>query len=251
MSWSRKEHTTYFDTIPIEGLYFLDGDRVADVTNFPHTRGQKYPLVEFPSGESFTIRESRQSDEKGGLIHLFGEMELSYRQTRDQAYEAAHEIAEQVGYQIKKVDETILELHGLDRDEHIRLVFDNEQGVIQDAMQIEPDRNVIHPAHVYMTEELREQLPDLYENEELGKQAPVLVKYFTPDSNWTWYATEFDGEDVFFGLVAGFEVELGYFSLSELHQIRGPLGLAVERDLHFTPKTLQELIDEHTRSEDE
>jgi hypothetical protein len=35
------------------------------------------------------------------------------------------------------------------------------------------------------------------------------VKYFTPDSNWTWYASEFDGEDTFFGPVAGFEVELG------------------------------------------
>jgi hypothetical protein len=34
----------------------------------------------------------------------------------------------------------------------------------------------------------------------------------TADSSWTWYSTEFDGEDLFFGLVVGFETELGYFN---------------------------------------
>lgn len=53
--------------------------------------------------------------------------------------------------------------------------------------------------------------------------------------------SEFDGEDLFFGLVSGFEVELGYFSLAELESVRGPLGLAIERDLFYTPQTLQQL----------
>ena len=73
--------------------------------------------------------------------------------------------------------------------------------------------------------------------------AIALVKYFTPDSSWTWYASEFDGEDLFFGLVDGFETELGYFSLSELKQARGSLGLPIERDLYYQPKTLKELIE--------
>ena len=55
--------------------------------------------------------------------------------------------------------------------------------------------------------EIKEQLPDLYSGEEYGLEAKALVKFFTPDSNWTWYASEFDGEDIFFGLVSGFEVE--------------------------------------------
>lgn len=67
------------------------------------------------------------------------------------------------------------------------------------------------------------------------------VKYFTPDSSWTWYATEFDGQDTFFGLVQGLEEELGYFSLAELQQVRGPLGLPIERDLHFQPTPLSQL----------
>ena len=91
----------------------------------------------------------------------------------------------------------------------------------------------------------REQLPELYANEELGLEAKAQVKFFTPDSNWSWYASEFDGEDTFFGLVIGFVPELGYFSLSELEGVRGPMGLAIERDLHFEPKSLQELRDHY------
>jgi hypothetical protein len=64
------------------------------------------------------------------------------------------------------------------------------------------------------------------------------------------FASEFDGKDVFFGLVSGFEVELGYFTLSELKQVRGPMGLQIERDLHFEPKTLDELLKWHRNQKD-
>jgi len=94
---------------------------------------------------------------------------------------------------------------------------------------------------------LRELLPSLYANEALGLQAFGLIKFFTPDSNWTWYASEFDGEDIFFGLVSGFEVELGYFSLSELEEARGPMGLPIERDLHYKPETLERLMEKHRK----
>ena len=67
----------------------------------------------------------------------------------------------------------------------------------------------------------------------------------TPDINWSWYASEFDGEDIFFGRVSGFEVELGYFSLKELQEVKDPLGLPIARDLHFEPKTLKELMEKH------
>ena len=95
-----------------------------------------------------------------------------------------------------------------------------------------------------MTEELRTKLPKLYAQEKLGADAVAYVKYFTPDSNWTFYGTEFDGEDTFFGLVEGFEKELGYFSLSELQSVRGPMGLPIERDLYWNPRTLKEIAPE-------
>ena len=91
-----------------------------------------------------------------------------------------------------------------------------------------------------MTKELREQLPPLY-SQENNRDPTVYAKYFTPYGGWTWYATEFDGHDRFFGLVKGFDDELGYFSLSELAQTnRNGLPL-VERDLYFTPKKLSKV----------
>ena len=92
--------------------------------------------------------------------------------------------------------------------------------------------------------DIREKLPPLYAQESKGNQAMAYVKFFTPDSNWTWWATEVDGEDIFFGLVDGHEKELGYFSLSELESVSGPMGLPIERDLHWQPKILKEIAPE-------
>jgi hypothetical protein len=75
------------------------------------------------------------------------------------------------------------------------------------------------------------------------------VRFFSPDCSWTWYAIEFDGDDTFFGLVDGFEKELGYFRLSELLENRGKFGLEIERDLHFTPTRLSELRPASPRGE--
>jgi hypothetical protein len=97
-----------------------------------------------------------------------------------------------------------------------------------------------------LTQDLLKKLPVLYSQED-NSDPMVVCKFFTPDAAWTWYAIEGSPVDangyydtdkdkvdfVFFGLVAGLEVELGYFSLSELKSIRGKYGLPVERDLYF------------------
>ena len=95
-----------------------------------------------------------------------------------------------------------------------------------------------------LTQEIRKKLPKLYEQDGKGGDAIVYLKMFCPDSDWTFFATEFDGEDMFFGLVDGFEKELGYFSLKELQSVKGPLGLPIERDLYWQPKTLREIAPE-------
>lgn len=96
-----------------------------------------------------------------------------------------------------------------------------------------------------LTQELRKALPPLYSGEKQGTAALALVKFFTPDAGWTWYACEFDGEDIFFGLCVGDMPELGYFSLSELERVRGQFGLLVERDLSFKPTSLEVLLQIH------
>jgi hypothetical protein len=65
-----------------------------------------------------------------------------------------------------------------------------------------------------------------------------LVKLFTPDAAATWLITEAQPEDDdirLFGLMdPGLgSPELGYAMLSEIEELRGALGLPVERDLHF------------------
>ncbi len=95
-----------------------------------------------------------------------------------------------------------------------------------------------------LTQKLRDKLPELYAQEDRGGEAIAYVKFFTPDSDWTWYGTEFDGQDLFFGLVDGHVKELGYFRLSELKAATGPMGLPIERDRHWGPKRLKEVAPE-------
>jgi len=108
-----------------------------------------------------------------------------------------------------------------------------------------------------LPKELREKLPALYAQDGKGGKAVVYAKLFTPDSSWYWHITE--GEPLldesqnevdykFFGLVFGHERELGYFLLSELEEVRGPMGLPIERDLYFQPKTLEEIAPEMFKS---
>ncbi len=97
-------------------------------------------------------------------------------------------------------------------------------------------RDETNPAYQYMPDEIAASVPRLYSTEN-DADPIVRVKLFTPDSSWTWYITEYDPEErLCFGLVVGFEREFGYISLAELEDLRGPHGLPVERDLHWTAK---------------
>jgi hypothetical protein len=110
-----------------------------------------------------------------------------------------------------------------------------------------------------MPDEVRAILPPLYSQEKKGNTAVFPVKYFLPNSAATWWIMEFDGDDLMFGycdLGMGFP-ELGYVSLRELQELRSrPVvlhdvrtnrtyeskeGLPVERDLWYTPKTLDQI----------
>ncbi len=90
-----------------------------------------------------------------------------------------------------------------------------------------------------LTKANREALPPLYSQD--GQDDPTVhVKFFNPTGGYTWYATEFDGEDTFFGWVDGGFPELEYFSLAELQAFRGKLGLGIERDRYFKPQPLSQ-----------
>jgi len=86
-----------------------------------------------------------------------------------------------------------------------------------------------------LTKDIKEQLAPLYFQE--NNPDPVaVVRFFDSLGNWSWYATEFDGSDLFFGVVLGFERELGYFSLAEFEQVNCDAGYErIKRDSDFEP----------------
>lgn len=101
-------------------------------------------------------------------------------------------------------------------------------------------RDASNPAYVFVPDDMADKVPQLYATERDDDPIAVL-KFFTPDSSWTWYVTEYDPtQRLCFGLVIGHERELGYFSLDELAEVRGPLGLPIERDLHFQPRPVSQ-----------
>lgn len=280
MSWVEKHHVSNFDTLPIQGLFYLDGDTFAqylalkygkvDVPFFnpEWLKNQKMAQVQFPSGETCDIWGTSHP-ESGGLIHIYGEMDLPYFSTRDEAWERADDIAQQVGYLARKRGEHQLEVIGHD-DEHFIITYDTQERRMADIARVQHEYGE-QPAlrrEPLLDQKSREQLPKLYTNEHIGLNALAQVKFFDPSNNWTWYASEAsaamtDGtykalsevavDDpqieavIFFGLVNGFELELGYFSLSELEELGGGLQLPIERDRHFTPTALKDLQELHRR----
>jgi hypothetical protein len=73
------------------------------------------------------------------------------------------------------------------------------------------------------------------------------VKLFLPWTSGTWLLTEMEEDGLAFGLAdLGFGTpEMGYISLDEIWEVKGPGGLRVERDVHWTTKkTLSEYATE-------
>lgn len=91
-----------------------------------------------------------------------------------------------------------------------------------------------------ITNEVKKCLKPLY-GAEKDKDPMVCVKFFHPMSNWDWYGIEYDEKQkLMFGLVKGFETELGFFSLDELESVKIG-GLGIERDMHWEPRRLSQL----------
>lgn len=90
----------------------------------------------------------------------------------------------------------------------------------------------------------QEQLP--LEGTRRERDFEPVCKLFLPWGSATWLLTEMDDEGLAFGLSdLGFGTpELGYISLDEIYAVKGPGGLRVEQDRHWTAKhTLSKYAD--------
>ena len=84
------------------------------------------------------------------------------------------------------------------------------------------------------------EVPKLYAQDGMGNDAVVYAHFF--GGSWDWYMTEYDqATDMGFGLVCGFENELGYFSIAEMEELSNTPIPKIEQDLYWTPKTLGEI----------
>lgn len=94
--------------------------------------------------------------------------------------------------------------------------------------------------------------------QELQKQFPmgssleqqVVVKIFNPFGSWTWYIMNQDpnDQDYLWGIVDGFDVEMGSISKKELEDLRvPPFNMPLEKDLYFKPISAKELWEKLNR----
>ncbi len=104
-----------------------------------------------------------------------------------------------------------------------------------------------------LTKEIIASLPKMRSTEIVPTDEKVAVaKFFDPCGRYTYYVVEGEkteeGDFEFFGYCIsplGPDCdEWGYASLNELAGVRNRFGLGIERDLHFTPTKISELIKE-------
>ncbi|HUN06258.1 MAG TPA: DUF2958 domain-containing protein [Aggregatilineales bacterium] len=242
MAWLEKRIVTPLDSVPIPGRLDLVGDVLAKQYGVEHPKGKKYPLIRFPSGLERELTPQKDNPSEA-MLHIFGGLHLPYKTDRDTAYALSLQASEEFdGYQVAKRGTDALVVGNTYAKRSYILLFDNHT---KELLDVDLNWNSQHKMDL-LPGELRAALPKLYANEQLGMEAIAPIKFFTPDANWTWYPTEFDGDDLFFGLVAGHGVELGYFSLSELESVVGGLSLPIERDLYFSPTKLSDLSKQHS-----
>lgn len=95
-----------------------------------------------------------------------------------------------------------------------------------------------------ITKQLQKDLAKypLYSQDGKGEDAVVVCKFFL--QGYTWYVLEAEKADngyEFFGIIVGQHTEYGYFTLSQLKNVRGKWGLGVERDRGFKPTNVKDL----------
>ncbi|WP_288484828.1 DUF2958 domain-containing protein [uncultured Novosphingobium sp.] len=76
-----------------------------------------------------------------------------------------------------------------------------------------------------------------------------VCRLFVPWAAGTWLLTECDGDGLAFGLADLGYPELGYVSLDELAELRGPGGLTIEEDVYFKAKMTLSRYAEKARHE--
>lgn len=106
-------------------------------------------------------------------------------------------------------------------------------------------------AQKLITKEIETAFAKQGDTSEMGcEEIKVVCKFFNPMGAGTWYVYDRDPDChdrlwAFCNLGDSECAELGTISLSELEELRLPLGMKIERDIHFDTlsMSLQDVID--------
>ena len=79
-------------------------------------------------------------------------------------------------------------------------------------------------------------LPPIGTDDPAGLDAIAPIRLYDPESGWQWFPSEFDGDDLLFGMVLGAETEFGSFSLEEL------IEAGVILDQNYIPTKFADLL---------
>lgn len=97
----------------------------------------------------------------------------------------------------------------------------------------------------WLPEPLKRELIAEFKRPEEEKTGIAAIKYFNPAGVGTWWISEYDPEwDTFYGIAHIHVSEYGYTSRKELRDLKLRMGLWIERDYYWTPKTLKEIMRE-------
>jgi len=96
------------------------------------------------------------------------------------------------------------------------------------------------PAYHYIRES--DKLPGT--DDAHAQEDPLIrVKLFNPTGIGYWYLAGYDPDtQLAWGIAHLFESEIGDFDMGEIIDLRGQFGLPVERDIHWTPRPLNEVF---------
>jgi len=215
----------------------------------PTLFGESSPAMKSVGSSSQRRFERGQQDMKSGFLAVFGLSQVRKGYVRP--------------YNRRLKSGKVVRVGGYHSTRRDKASLPQEQSqLVMDGTPPEETPEETSPAfggrhHKLLPEAIKGKLPRLNSQDGVPlRSKAVPVKFFSPYSQWTWYAFEGekteDGDWLFFGLVVGQETEMGYFTLSELENARGPVTLAavgtadvpfVERDKFWsTSSTGADLI---------
>lgn len=85
-----------------------------------------------------------------------------------------------------------------------------------------------------MTNELRKKLPPLHSTKD-QEDPMVICRFYYPRYGVSFYAIEFDGENMFYGLIGHDKLRFDYFSLGGLEETQIVSTLTAVERMPFKP----------------